>query len=117
MTYQHKKSSCVKSTSEILAENFLEVQEAEYGLKLDDIMPAVNASGTDSEPAANVLPPDEPLQDDNGEDLDNDAEQVLEQGLEDYVMLRKVTFKASDAKERIEKKEKRRNYIEFRADY
>ncbi len=102
VTYQHKKGTCAKDTRQILSENVLELKETEYDLiKTPE---AVQESKTEKRP--NFLTREDPPEQDS-----------IETDLEEYHPAQEVKMRVVDAKENIEKKKKKRNYIEFREDY
>ena len=114
MTYRHKRTRCFRSTSEILAENCLTIREALYDLQKVESSIVRVVSAVASVSFSNVLEVDaSPEQSDTsvGDNVPRDHR------LEDYAISEKIDFRAVDTKEHIEKKERRRNYIEFRSDY
>ncbi|MFQ5831966.1 MAG: hypothetical protein ACE5H4_04650 [Candidatus Thorarchaeota archaeon] len=123
MSYRHKKSSCSKKTREIL-EDFEPPEEDKYGPV--QVTEAVNdlasrkESDTAKEKETNVLPPDaeERLRSDDERQVQIPPMPTNEiEPLEDYVPIQEASFEVEATKEDIEKKRKKRNYVEFRADY
>ena len=101
VTYQHKKGPCAKNTRQILLENVLELKEVEYNLiKTPE---AVHESKIETK--SNVLTRENPPE------LDS-----IETDLEEYHPPQEVKIRSVEAKENIEKKKKKRNYIESRED-
>ena len=117
MTYRHKKTICAKKTREIL-EKYTRLSDEKYAsVQFDD---AVNTETTeklmdeDVEEAENVL--DEDV--DCIEEIQLPPMPVNEtEGLEDYTPIEEPTFEVEATKEEVEKKRKKRNYVEFREDY
>ncbi len=123
MSYRHKKSSCSKKTREIL-EDFEPPEEDKYGpVQVSGAVNDVASSKEDDsvkEEEANVRTPDAE------ERLESDDERQVQipplptnemELLEDYVPIQEATFEVEATKEDIEKKKKKRNYVEFRPDY
>ncbi len=123
MSYRHKKSSCSKKTREIL-EDFEPPEDDKYGQV--QVAGAVNdvTSGEETDTVkkeeTNVLSPDAE------EGLESNDERQVQippmptnevELLEDYVPIQEATFEVEATKEDIEKKKKKRNYVEFRPDY
>jgi hypothetical protein len=104
MSYHHKRKSCSKKTREIL-EEILQMEKAEYRMvefasTVAETKPDCIDNGT-----TNPLP--------GGEDsVEMDFEE-----LESYEPTDKINCEAATVKESLEKKKKKRNYIEFRPDY
>lgn len=117
MTYRHKKASCSKDAREIL-EKFA-MQDGKYASV--QFASAVNVkfeerseTGEESAEAENVC--DEEIE------LDNDIQlppmPVNEtEVFEDYVPIQEVSFEVEETKEVVEKKRKKRNYVEFRDEH
>lgn len=104
MSYHHKRKSCSKKTREII-EEILHMEKAEYRM--------VEFTSTVEEPkpdfadndTVNLLPGEEEPVKSNFEEL------------ESYEPSDKIDCEAATVKESLEKKKKKRNYIEFRPDY
>jgi hypothetical protein len=120
LTYRHKRDSCSKETREIL-ENLFRDDLGSYELTEER-----QTKTTDQEEPAEPLKGDENvltaqavlLLSDTGEPLDRGrVNPVGVAGLERYLPPHEVNFEATEAKESFEKKKKKRNYVEFRADY
>ncbi|MFX1605143.1 MAG: hypothetical protein ACFFDD_04495 [Promethearchaeota archaeon] len=106
MTYHHKRGSCAKETREILA-NILQMKNSEYEIL---------------EPSATSSKPSEQKREDQANDLsgaiDEEASEVhARESMESYESTQEIDFEADEVKDCLEKKKKRRNYIEFRPDY
>ena len=104
MSYHHKRKSCSKKTREIL-EEILQMEKAEYRMvefasTVEEPKPDYADNGT-----VNLLPGE-------GEPVEVDFEE-----LESYEPTDKIDCEAAAVKESLEKKKKKRNYIEFRPDY
>jgi hypothetical protein len=106
MTYRHKRDSCTKEARDII-ENILNEDSFNYDLTdASDGGPTIKTGksvGIDN--GANVLV----------SDVDREKNNLDE--IERYRPCQEFDFEAMDVKECFEKKKKRRNYIEFRADY
>ena len=121
MTYHHKKDKCMKGAKEIV-ENILQMGASDYDLSdpSDIVTSGKTIQIVERKPAeANVLP--------------NDAEMVMEccsedetmvdgkcvslQDLETYEPGEEIDIEVAELKEGIEKKKKKRNYVEFKKDY
>ena len=120
MTYHHKRDSCSKETREILENLFREDLDS-YELNEE-----TQTRATDREDPAEPLKGDENVLSAQAVLLLSDTGQPLEKGrvnpvglagLERYLPPHEVNFEATEAKESFEKKKKKRNYVEFRADY
>ncbi|MFW9963153.1 MAG: hypothetical protein ACFFCX_06305 [Candidatus Sifarchaeia archaeon] len=108
MTYQHKRDRCAKETKEILG-NILRMKKSEYELLEASVASTtLKSSDKKNHQKANILPGDT--------DVLLSREDKMEQ-MENYRPNQELDFKADDIKECLEKKKKRRNYIEFRSDY
>ena len=118
MTYRHKKTICSKKTREIL-EKYTRLSDEKYAsvqsdnvVNLEDAEKPLDEECPDAE---NVLDEDVDIIDD---DIQLPPMPVNEtEGLEDYAPIEEPTFEVEDTKEEVEKKRKRRNYVEFREDY
>ena len=120
MTYQHKKDR-MKDTKEIV-ENILQSKPSDYDLtKPSDIVTSGKtiqiirgeSGGT------NVLPNDteEILEQCDEDSVMIDGECVRLEDLESYEPIQEIEVEVTELKEGIEKKKKKRNYIEFKKDY
>jgi len=103
MTYQHKRASCCKETKEIL-NNILQMKKSEYELFESPPDSAPVKLSNEQRGKVNVLPDGEPVESDEPMD-----------GMENYEPTQETDFKADEIKDCLEKKKKRRNYIEFRS--
>ncbi|MFW9968057.1 MAG: hypothetical protein ACFFEA_12960 [Candidatus Thorarchaeota archaeon] len=118
MTYRHKKTICSKRTREIL-ERYASISDQKYAsaqhasaINLEDSEKPIDENCPDAE---NVRNEDTDL-------IDNEIQlppiPVNEtEGLEDYTPIEEPTFEVEATKEEMEKKRKKRNYVEFRDDY
>lgn len=108
VTYHHKRGSCAKETREILA-NILQMKKSEYEL-IDPSTSSFDSKPLDEihEDSANVLP--------GSADEIPDEEDVMED-METYEPTQEMDFEVDEVKDCVEKKKKRRNYIEFSPDY
>ena len=105
MSYHHKRKSCSKKTREII-EEILQMEKADYrmveyaspGSATKSFKKTENNGTTNQLPGSQSVTPD------------------LEK-LESYETTKKLDFEAAAIKDSLEKKKKRRNYIEFRPDY
>jgi hypothetical protein len=105
MTYHHKRASCCKETKEIL-NNILQMKKSEYDLF--ESPPASRPAKLSNE------------QQDNVNVLSGNETVVVDEsmeGMENYEPTQETDFKADEIKDCLEKKKKRRNYIEFRSRY
>ena len=107
MTYHHKRGSCLKETREIL-DDILHMKKSEY----ETIQPSsVSSTPKPKEEkqaeTANILPGD-------NEAIMSEEEQAE---MESYEPTQEMDFEVDEVKDCLEKKKKRRNYIEFRPDY
>ena len=104
MGYHHKRDSCAKETREIL-DNILHMKKSEYAVldSSDTLSSSKPSEQKDSD--ANPLP---------GETVDEEG--ALED-METYEPTQEMDFEVDEIKDCLEKKKKRRNYIEFRSDY
>ncbi len=117
MTYRHKKAACSKKTREIL-ERYAGHNDKKYAsvqfagmVNLEDAEKLEEGDKTEAE---NVQ--DEEIQIED--DIQLPPMPVNETEIfEDYVPIQEVSFEVEATKEEVEKKKKKRNYIEFRADY
>ncbi|TFG99638.1 hypothetical protein E4H12_02025 [Candidatus Thorarchaeota archaeon] len=121
MTYRHKKDQCMKETKEIV-ENILQMGASDYDLS--DPSEIVTSGKTiqiiQHKPVeANILPNDtEKMMEYCTEDEALvDGKCVRLEDLETYEPGQEIDIEVADLKEGIEKKKKKRNYIEFRKDY
>lgn len=118
MTYRHKKAACSKEAREIL-EKYARQDDKKYAsvqfasainVKFDER----SKTEEESEEAENVC--DEEIQLDEGIQLPpmpvNETEVF-----EEYVPIQEVSFEVEETKEVVEKKRKKRNYVEFRDEY
>ncbi len=98
----------MKETKEILG-NILRMKKSEYEL-FEPVSSSTESKSLDKKVTAkpNVLPRE-------AEDIP-DTEGALED-MENYDPNQELNFEAEEVKECLEKKKKRRNYIEFRPDY
>jgi hypothetical protein len=106
MTYRHKRYLSTKDARDII-ENILNANASSYDLS--------DASGERS-----FGKPRETVFIENGANVlvsDADRENNHLDEIENYQPCQDVDFEAMDVKECFEKKKKRRNYIEFKADY
>ncbi|MFW9800809.1 MAG: hypothetical protein ACFFD9_10255 [Candidatus Thorarchaeota archaeon] len=123
MSYRHKKSSCSKKTREIL-EDFEPPEEDKYGPvqvveAVNDVTPSKETDAV-TEEETNVHSPDaeEGLRSDDERQVQIPPMPTNEiELLEDYVPIQEASFEVEATKEDLEKKRKKRNYVEFRADY
>ncbi|MHA1495908.1 MAG: hypothetical protein ACTSRQ_18080 [Candidatus Thorarchaeota archaeon] len=120
MTYRHKKDQCMKETKDIV-ENILQSEASDYDLA--DSSEIVTSGKTiqiiRSDTAPNILPSDteEMMECCDEDSVMVDGECVSLEDLETYEPGQEIDIEASELKEGIEKRKKRRNYIEFRLDY
>lgn len=121
VTYQHKKDRCMKDTKEIV-ENILRMEASEYDLaEPSDIVTSgktiqiIRRETTE----ANILPKEteEMMEHCSDEEAMIDGKCVRLEDLETYEPGQEIEVEVSELKEGIEKKKKKRNYIEFRKDY
>ena len=105
MTYQHKRASCCKETKEIL-NNILQMKKSEYELFESPPASALAKPSKEQRGKVNVLPGNEPVESD--ESMDD---------MENYEPTQETDFEADEIKDCLEKKKKKRNYIEFRSNY
>jgi len=121
MAYQHKKDRCMKDTKEIV-ENILRMKASEYDLTdSSEIVTSSKAMQIIHSGSAetNILPSEteEMMERCSEDEAMIDGECVSLENLESYNPGQEIGIEASELKEGIEKKRKRRNYIEFRKDY
>lgn len=120
MSYRHKKDRCMKDTKEIV-ENILQLGASEYDLS--DPSEIVTSGKTiqiiQRKPAeTNVLPNDTEMGECCSEDEAMvDGKCVKLKDLETYEPGEEIDIEVAELKEGIEKKKKKRNYIEFKKDY
>ncbi len=116
MTYRHKKTICSKKTREIL-ERYTRTSDSKYASV--QLVSVVNIE-TDQKDPEEDCPEAENV-------LDEDADCIEEiqlppmpvnetEGLEEYAPMEEPTFEVEATKEEVEKKRKKRNYVEFRED-
>ena len=98
----------MKETKEIL-DNILRMKKSEYEM-LDPSATSFTSKPFDQkEPAdANVL---------SGEAESELSEEGTREDMESYETSQELDFEVDEVKDCVEKKKKRRNYIEFRSDY
>ncbi|MHA2140422.1 MAG: hypothetical protein ACXADC_04955 [Candidatus Thorarchaeota archaeon] len=118
MTYRHKKTICSKKTREIL-EKYTSQGDKKYASV--QFASAVNVESVekveeeDGPEADNVLADEVDCMD---QEIQLPPMPVNEmEGLEDYTPMEEPTFEVEETKEEMEKKRKKRNYVEFRDDY
>ncbi|MFW9803799.1 MAG: hypothetical protein ACFFFC_14150 [Candidatus Thorarchaeota archaeon] len=116
MTYRHKKMICSKKTRDIL----------EKYTREDSKYASVQfASAVNMETTEEIMEEERPEAENV---LDEDVDCIDEiqlppmpinetEGLEDYTPIEEPTFEVEATKEEVEKKRKKRNYVEFREDY
>jgi hypothetical protein len=106
MTYRHKRDNCSKETRDII-ENILNANASDYDLSevSGERPPEKSKEKVYIENGANVLV----------SDIDGENNHLEEMG--SYQPCQEVDFEAIEVKDCFEKKKKRRNYIEFKADY
>ena len=120
VTYRHKKDQCIKDAKEIV-ENILQTDASEYDLA--DPAEIVTSGKTiqiiRQEAEANILPSEteEMMECCEEDSVLVDGECVRIEDLERYEPGQGIDIEAADLKEGIEKKKKKRNYIEFKKDY
>lgn len=120
MTYQHKKDR-MKDTKEIV-ENILQSKATDYDLTNPS---EIVTSGKTIQiirgesGGTNVLPNDteEILEQCDEESVMIDGQCVRLEDLESYEPIQEIEVEVDELKEGIEKKKKKRNYIEFKKDY
>jgi len=121
MTYRHKKDQCMKDTKEIV-ENIIQSEASDYDLA--DSTEIVTSGKTiqiirseTTEP--NILPSDteEMMECCDEDSVMVDGECVSLEDLGTYEPDQEIDIEVAELKEGIEKKKKKRNYIEFREDY
>jgi hypothetical protein len=106
MTYRHKRDQCTKEARDIL-ENILCENVSNYDMTGDrgGGIPEKTRDTVHIENGANVLVSDVDRENNNLDEM------------EEYRPSQEFDFEAREVKEGFEKKKKKRNYIEFRADY
>lgn len=121
MTYRHKKDPCMKETKEIV-ENILQIGASDYNLA--DSSDIVTSGKTiqivrREKPEANIIPEDTEALMERCSDEEKivDGECVSLDDLETYETSQEIDVEVTELKEGIEKKKKKRNYVEFRKDY
>ncbi len=98
----------MKETREIL-DNILRMEKSDYEL-LESSTESITSkpSGHKRPDRTNVLPSE-------ADSLSHDEENI--DNMETYESTQEIDFEADEIKECLEKKKKKRNYIEFRPDY
>ncbi len=120
VTYHHKRERCLKDTKEIV-ENILHMKASDYDLsdpsEIVTSGKAIQIIERESH-ETNVLPSEteEMMECDSDEAL-IDGDCISLERLESYETGQEIDFEVSELKEGIEKKKKKRNYIEFKKDY
>ena len=121
VTYRHKKDPCMKETKEIV-ENILRMKASDYDLT--DPSEIVTSGKTiqinrREEHEANVLPDDteEVMGECSEDEVIVDGDCVSLEDMESYESGQEIDIEVTELKEGIEKKKKKRNYLEFRKDY
>ena len=121
VTYHHKKDPCMKETKEIV-ENILQMKASDYDLA--DSSEIVTSGKTiqiirSESTEANILPSEteEMMECCSDDEAMIDGECVSLEDLESYKPEQEIDIEVAELKEGIEKKKKKRNYIEFRKDY
>jgi hypothetical protein len=121
VTYRHKKDQCMKDTKEIV-ENILQTEASDYDLA--DPSEIVTSGKTiqiirSETTETNILPTDteEMMECCDEDSVMVDGECVSLEDLETYEPGQEIDIEVSELKEGIEKKKKKRNYMEFRKDY
>jgi hypothetical protein len=118
MTYRHKKTICSKKTREILEKYTSHSDEKYASVELASVVNKESSEkpmDEESPEAENVLDEDVDLMED---EIQLPPMPVNEtEGLEDYSPIEEPTFEVEATKEEVEKKRKKRNYVEFREDY
>ena len=118
MTYRHKKMICSKKTREIL-EKYTSHSDKKYAsVQFDSVVNVEVAEKVMDE----ECPEAENVREEDTEFMDDEIQlppmPVNEtEGLEDYAPIEEPTFEVEATKEEVEKKRKKRNYVEFREDY
>jgi len=98
----------MKETREIL-DNILHMKKSEYEIVEPSTTSAVSEPEDQKEPdGANVL---------TGEADSMLSEQGSMEDMETYEPTQEMDFEVDEVKDSVEKKKKKRNYIEFRSDY
>lgn len=108
MTYHHKRDPCSKETKEIL-DNILHMKKSEY--EMFELSTQSSTSKTQDQKQStktNVLP---------GEAAAMLSEDEMLEEMETYETTQEFDFEVEEVKDCLEKKKKRRNYLEFRPDY
>jgi len=115
MTYRHKKTICSKRTRDILERytrqdrkyasvqfaSLVNIEETEKNME-EEVPEAENVLSEEVDCIEEIQLPPMPV---------NDTEI-----LEDYTPIEEPTFEVEATKEEVEKKRKKRNYVEFRED-
>ncbi len=123
MTYRHKKDPCTKETKEIV-ENILQMEASDYDLA--DSSEIVTSGKTiqimrHEDHEVNTIPEDtEELMEKCSEKEEIvDGECISLEDMETYEPCQEVEtdFEVTEIQEGIEKKKKKRNYIEYRKEY
>ncbi|MBD3407840.1 MAG: hypothetical protein GF411_17100 [Candidatus Lokiarchaeota archaeon] len=121
MGYHHKRETCAKGTKEVL-ENILKSRKSEYeilgsteaiqvGSPIEEIV--------EEEAVTNILPgeTEDIIEESDQVDVESTEELNELDSLVEYKAMIPVDLPTKDAKDEYEKKQKKRNYIEFRFDY
>ncbi|MHA1965615.1 MAG: hypothetical protein ACXACG_10395 [Candidatus Thorarchaeota archaeon] len=108
MTYHHKRDSCAKEPREIL-DKILQMKKSEYEI----------LEPTTTSPTSKTLDEKEPDETNviQGEADSTASEEVSMEDMETYEPTQEIDFEVDEIKDCLEKKKKRRNYLEFRPDY
>jgi len=123
VTYRHKKDPCTKETKEIV-ENILQMEASDYDLA--DSSEIVTSGKTiqimrHENHEVNTIPEDtEELMEKCSENEEIvDGECISLEDMETYEPCQEVEtdFEVTEIQEGIEKKKKKRNYIEYRKEY
>ena len=123
MTYRHKKDPCTKETKEIV-ENILQNESSDYDLA--DSSEIVTSGKTvqimrNENHEVNTIPDEtEELMEECSENEEIvDEESISLEDMETYEPDQEIEieFEVTELQEGIEKKKKKRNYIEYRKEY
>ena len=121
MTYRHKRDACMKNSKEIV-ENILRMKSSDYEF-LDQSEIATSRKvilfEKTIEGEANVLPSHSSDEMESALDEEENRQEdcVTIEDMESYQPCQEFHFEVSEVKDGIERKKKKRNYIEFRPDY
>jgi hypothetical protein len=116
MTYRHKRTICSKKPRDIL-EKYTR-QDGRYASV--QFVSVVNIETTEENMEEEVPEAENVLDEDVDcmEEIQLPPMPINEtEGLEDYTPIEEPTFEVEATKEEVEKKRKKRNYVEFREDY